>query len=38
MEMERERSNPSAADILRLVKAMRGIDVERAKAKGAFLR
>ena len=33
MEMEREKLNPSAADIPRLAKAMRGIDVEREKAK-----
>ena len=32
MGMERERRNPSAADIPDLVKAMRGIDAERAEA------
>ena len=33
MEMEREGRNPSAVDIPHSVKAMRGIDSERAEAK-----
>ena len=33
MEMERERRNPSAADIPHSVRKIRGIDVERPEAK-----
>ena len=33
MEMERERRNPSAADIPHSVRIIRGIDAERAAAK-----